>query len=254
MADVAAVLLAAGCSTRFGAKNKLLAEIGGRPLIRVVAETILEAPIPEIVVVTGYDQRPIERALDGLQLRFTHNPDWAKGMGSSIAVGVSAVDADVDGCFILPGDMPLLLPALLELLIEEFARAQEMPIIVPVTTSGAQRNPVLWPRRFFGLLTALSGPEAGKRPLSALAHCRKDIPVLDDLEFADIDTADDLARWSLSSIQSEVWGRDVPTYQYRCERCGKSFELIETISEHEKAKAKCPKCEQQESDPSPGSR
>ena len=201
MADVAAVLLAAGCSTRFGAKNKLLAEIGGRPLIRVVAETIRQADhISEIVVVTGYDQLQIERALDGLQLRFAHNADWAKGMGSSVAVGVSALGSDVDGCFILPGDMPLLPPALLEVLIEEFAQAQEMPIVVPVTTSGAQRNPVLWPRRFFGLLTALSGPEAGKRPLSALAHCRKDIPVLDDLVFADIDTADDLARWSLSSI------------------------------------------------------
>src|SRR5262249_19811353 len=199
MANVAAVLLAAGCSTRFGAKNKLLAKISDRPLIRVEAETILEAPSREIVVVTGYDRRPIECALDSLQLRFIHNPDWAKGMGSSIAVGVSAVDSEVAGCFILPGDMPLLRPALLELLIEEFVHAKEMPIVVPVTTSGAQRNPVLWPRRFFGLLTALGGPEAGKRLLSTLAHCRKDVCVLDDRVFADIDTADDLARWSLQS-------------------------------------------------------
>jgi putative FmdB family regulatory protein len=34
----------------------------------------------------------------------------------------------------------------------------------------------------------------------------------------------------------------VPTYQYRCEKCGNSFERTETLTEHEEAKAKCPKC------------
>ena len=46
----------------------------------------------------------------------------------------------------------------------------------------------------------------------------------------------------------------MPTYQYRCEKCGKSFERTETITEHEAAKAKCPNCDSQESDPSTGSR
>ena len=36
---------------------------------------------------------------------------------------------------------------------------------------------------------------------------------------------------------------DVPTYQYLCRECGKSFERTETITEHEKAKTKCPKCD-----------
>jgi putative FmdB family regulatory protein len=35
---------------------------------------------------------------------------------------------------------------------------------------------------------------------------------------------------------------DVPTYQYRCGECGKSFERTETITEHDTAKVKCPKC------------
>jgi molybdenum cofactor cytidylyltransferase len=165
MAKIGAVLLAAVCSVRFGASNKM----------------------------TGYDQRLIERALDGLQLRFAHNPDWSKGMGSSIAIGVSALDSNLDGAFIMPGDMPLAPTTLLEQLIEEFVQTQGASIIFPATASGAQRNPVLWPRRFFGLLTSLTGSEGGKGALNALAECRKAVLVADDSAFTDIDTAEDLA-------------------------------------------------------------
>jgi molybdenum cofactor cytidylyltransferase len=194
MAKIGAVLLAAGSSVRFGADNKLLADIGGRPLIRSVAEAIAQGGIvSEIVVVTGYDQPLIERALDGLRLRFANNPNWPKGMGSSIAVGASALGSNLDGSLIMPGDMPLVPAALLERLIEEFVQAQGASIIFPATSSGAQRNPVLWPRRFFASLTSLSGPEGGKRLLDALIECRKAVLVADDSAFTDIDTVEDLA-------------------------------------------------------------
>jgi putative FmdB family regulatory protein len=48
---------------------------------------------------------------------------------------------------------------------------------------------------------------------------------------------------SLEPFDLGVVERDVPTYQYRCEKCGKSFERIETITEDKRAKAKCPKCD-----------
>jgi putative FmdB family regulatory protein len=38
------------------------------------------------------------------------------------------------------------------------------------------------------------------------------------------------------------WSESMPTYQYRCEKCGEKFERTETISEHEALKATCPKC------------
>ena len=89
--------------------------------------------------------------------------------------------------------MPLVPAALLERLIEEFVQAQGASIIFPATASGAQRNPVLWPRRFFASLTSLSGPQGGKRSLDALIESRKAMLVADDTAFTDIDTVEDLA-------------------------------------------------------------
>ena len=124
MAKIGAVLLAAGSSVRFGADNKLLADIGGPPIIRSVAEAMTQGDIvSEVVVVTGYDHPLIERALDGLRLRFANNPNWPKGMGSSIAVGASALGPNLDGGFIMPGDLPLVPAALLKRLIDEFVQA-----------------------------------------------------------------------------------------------------------------------------------
>ena len=87
MGNIGAVLLAAGTSQRFGADNKLLANIGGKPIIRLVAEETVHSGA-EVVVVTGCDHLLIEKALESLPLRFVHNPSWTRGMGSSIAAGV----------------------------------------------------------------------------------------------------------------------------------------------------------------------
>ncbi|MGA8433728.1 MAG: NTP transferase domain-containing protein, partial [Methyloceanibacter sp.] len=77
---IAAILLAAGNSRRFGVANKLLAQIGGQPFIRRVAKEIALSADVQVVVVTGYDRRSIERALSDLPLHFAHNAHWRAGM------------------------------------------------------------------------------------------------------------------------------------------------------------------------------
>jgi molybdenum cofactor cytidylyltransferase len=193
MAEVAAVLLAAGASTRFGTANKLVAEINGRPLVRAVADAVLAAGIAEVVVVTGSEPGLVEHALDGLSIRFMHNADWQDGMGSSIATGVAALRHTADAAFIVPGDMPLLTVGLLRSLIAAFERHSGAPIVYPATPDGAQRNPVLWPSRLFSELRALSGPEGAKallRPLLAESVAVACDPAI----FVDIDTPADLLR------------------------------------------------------------
>jgi molybdenum cofactor cytidylyltransferase len=191
MAEIGAVLLAAGASQRFGVDNKLLANIGGKPLVRLLAEEILHSGA-EAVVVTGCDHLLIEKDLDGLELRFAHNPSWTRGMGSSIAAGVMALGSQVVGTFIVPGDMPFLTSALLRDLVATFNESRGASIVYPTTLAGEQRNPVLWPPRFFPLLASLNGPEGAKRLLATSIDSQKPVPVVDEGAFADIDLPADL--------------------------------------------------------------
>jgi molybdenum cofactor cytidylyltransferase len=198
MVNIGAVLLAAGASQRFGANNKLLASIGSKPLIRWVAEEIVHSGT-EAIVVTGCDHLLIEKALEGLPVRFAHNLSWARGMGTSIAAGVMALGSQALGAFIVPGDMPLLPSALLKVLMAAFIESRGSPIVFPNTLAGEQRNPVLWPRRFFPLLASLSGPGGAKHLLETSMDSQKPVPVVDEGAFADIDVPADLktarSRW-----------------------------------------------------------
>src|SRR5205814_5377025 len=87
---IAAVVLAAGRSTRMGGPNKLVAEIGGKPLVRIAAEQALASRAQPVLVVTGHDRERIEAALSGLAVRFVYNPDFADGLGTSLRAGIAA--------------------------------------------------------------------------------------------------------------------------------------------------------------------
>ncbi len=78
---VAAIILAAGRSTRMGGPNKLLAELGGKPLVRIVTEQALASKAKGVIVVTGHQAELVEKALQGLDVKFVRNPDFAAGTG-----------------------------------------------------------------------------------------------------------------------------------------------------------------------------
>lgn len=191
---IAAVLLAAGASRRFGEGNKLLADVGGVPLVRRVAQALAQSMVAEIIVVTGPDADRVRAALSDLRVSFVHNLGHASGMGGSVATGIRAVATDMVGAFVCPGDMPSLDAGLIDRLIREFVVADGDGIIVPVLADGSQRNPVLWPRRHFARLTSLTG-EGGAKPVLAehAQECRF-VETGNDDAFDDIDTAEDLAR------------------------------------------------------------
>jgi molybdenum cofactor cytidylyltransferase len=95
--------------------------------------------------------------------------------------------------------MPFLTSALLKDLIITFNETRGFSIVYPTTIAGEQRNPVLWPRHFFPLLASLGGSAGAKHLLATSIDCQKQLPVVDERAFADIDSLADLeiarARW-----------------------------------------------------------
>ena len=185
--QVPAIILAAGRSTRMGGPNKLLAELGGKPLVRLVAEQALASKAKGVIVVTGHQAELVEKALAGLDVKFVRNPDFAQGLASSVKAGVAAVPDGADGAVICLGDMPMISAALIDRLIEAFAPDRGNLIAVPVS-DGRRGNPVLWSRRFFNELMTLDGDIGARHLIAKHTEAVAEVPVEGFGAFLDIDT------------------------------------------------------------------
>jgi molybdenum cofactor cytidylyltransferase len=185
--SVAAIVLAAGRSTRMGGPNKLLAELDGRKLVRIVAEQALASKATEVVVVTGHQAELVEQALEGLKVKFVRNPEFAGGLASSVKAGIAAVSDKADGAIVCLGDMPLIDAQLIDRLIDAFAPDRGHLITVPVA-EGRRGNPVLWSRRFFNELMTLDGDTGARHLITKHAEAVTEVPVEGDSAFLDIDT------------------------------------------------------------------
>ncbi|QPF82655.1 NTP transferase domain-containing protein [Bradyrhizobium genosp. L] len=185
--NVAAIVLAAGRSTRMGGPNKLLAELDGKKLVRAVAEQALASKASEVIVVTGHQADLVEQALTGLKVTFARNPDFAGGLASSVKSGISAVSDNADGAIVCLGDMPLISAHLIDRLIETFAPDRGHLIAVPVS-EGRRGNPVLWSRRFFRELMTLDGDIGARHLIAKHAEAVAEVPVEGNSAFLDIDT------------------------------------------------------------------
>src|SRR4051794_33959965 len=128
---VAAVVLAAGRSTRMGGPNKLLAEVNGKPLVRTAVEQALASRASPVIVVTGHQRQETEAAIAGLDVKLVHNPDFAEGLATSLKAGVAAIPADHDGAIICLADMPGVNAALIDKLIAAFDPEKGALVVVP---------------------------------------------------------------------------------------------------------------------------
>lgn len=191
--NIAVIVLAAGRSTRMGAANKLLADIGGGAMVRRVVEAALASAAAPVLVVTGHQAADVQAALAGLKVAFVHNPDYAVGLSSSLKAGIGAVPESVDGALVLLGDMPQIAAAHLDRLLAAFAAETASAIIVP-THAGKRGNPVLWPRAYFAEMLQLEGDAGAKRLLVAHASGVRKVDLGTDAIFADVDTPEALAE------------------------------------------------------------
>jgi molybdenum cofactor cytidylyltransferase len=201
---VAAVVLAAGRSTRMGGPNKLLEDLGGKPLVRHAVEAALASNARPVVVVVGHQRERVAAALAGLAVTLVENAAYAEGLSGSIRAGIAALPETADGALILLGDMPEVDAPLIDRLISAFDPARGALVVVP-SRDGRRGNPVLWARRFFGDLVRLDGDAGARHLIVANAESVAEVAASGERAFRDIDTPEALsaARAVLQSARSD---------------------------------------------------
>ncbi|MGA7487016.1 MAG: molybdopterin-binding/glycosyltransferase family 2 protein [Xanthobacteraceae bacterium] len=197
---IAGIVLAAGRSTRMGGPNKLLAEIGGRPLVRIAAEEALASRANPVIVVVGHQRDEVARALAGLPVELVHNPDFAQGLGTSLKAGIAAVPADAEGAIVCLGDMPQVDAGLIDRLIAAFDPDRGALVVTP-TFEGKRGNPVLWSRRFFPDLMAIEGDVGARRLIGRYGEAVVEVPLHGRAALVDIDTPE-----ALTGVKAEIEG------------------------------------------------
>jgi len=191
---VAALILAAGRSSRMGNANKLLADLHGAPMVARVADAALASRARPVIAVTGHEAGKVEAALAGFAIEVVHNPDHARGMSTSLRAGIAALEAkEVAGALVLLGDMPRVTAATIDKLIAAFERSGGRAVCVP-EADRRRGNPVLWPKDVFAEMAGLSGDKGARDLLTRHADRIARVPAPGSEIFADVDTPDDLAE------------------------------------------------------------
>jgi len=158
MTAVAAIILAAGQSTRMGGQNKLLALWQGKTLLAHVATAADASICTKTIVVTGHQQELVADALGDFDVTIAHNEDFKSGMASSIKTGIQHADANgFEAAVILLGDMPQISTSM----IDKIVGADDA--IIVATCEGKRGNPVLWPKRYFADLMTLKSDSGARQ-------------------------------------------------------------------------------------------
>lgn len=198
MVKIAALVLAAGRSSRFAAAGgreatKLVAPIAGKPLARYAVEAALASRASLVVVVTGHAREAVEAALRGLAFQSVHNPAFVTGLASSLRAGIAALPPDAAGAIVLLADMPAVTPVLIDRLIAAFAARPGAMAAMPVG-AGRRGNPVLLSAALFPSVAKLGGDEGARRLLAGLpAELMIEVPTDDLGATLDVDTPDALS-------------------------------------------------------------
>lgn len=191
VAKPAALVLAAGRSRRMGAARKQLLPWGETILLRAALTPFTQTALSRLVVVLGDEAEAVAPYLEDLPVEIVVNPTPEQGMGASLALGVSALNAGDRPFFIALGDMPLVQSATLRRLTHVFYQAKQRgvtaPVVVP-TYDDRWGHPVLFDGDRRRALLQLRGDRGAKSLLRAWADAVQVCPVADVGVVSDVDT------------------------------------------------------------------
>ena len=162
---ITAIILAAGKSSRMAPLFKLTQMVDGQAMVRCTVQQVLDCAIDRAIVITGHRGDEIRSVLAGLDVDFVDNPDFEKGISTSIRAGIQAAGKSCDGVLIVLADMPIVSTGDYDRIISAFTG--KSCICIP-TCKNRPGNPVLWGAQFFPQLANLSGDKGGKQIMTGL--------------------------------------------------------------------------------------
>ncbi len=187
---IAAVVLAAGRSTRMG-RPKLQLEIAGRAVIHHVVDHVRQSRCDRIVVVVGDAADGVVRDVRGPGVQIVVNERHREGMGTSIAAGISALPPECEAAVVVLGDQPRVTAASLDALIDAY-RTTGKPIVA--SRYGAVIGaPTLIGRALFDEARRIIGDVGGRWLIDRHPDLVAEVPLSPDLA-VDLDTPEEFAR------------------------------------------------------------
>lgn len=188
--NTAAIILAAGGSTRMKGIPKPLIKFSGEELIDRAIITAERSGLSPIITVIGYEADSVGKYLARKPVEVVVNADWEKGQSTSIRAGLSKLGKRGGAAIFILVDQPFVFPELIEKLTSCHMTTLT-PIIAPIVDD-IRSNPVLFDRSTFMELMGLDGDSGGRKIIGHFEHIW--VPWLDKRLLMDIDTPEDLER------------------------------------------------------------
>lgn len=186
----AALVLAAGSSSRLGSSKQLL-DWGGRPLLEYVVAGVSEWQVDEVWVVLGHEADKVMDACDFGAANVVINEDYADGLASSLSVGLDALmqDGKAERAVIALGDQPTIDPLVVAELLERHAKSRRMAAVPRYRYT--RSNPVVVDRTLFTRLMSLEGDLGARQLLQAHPDWVEEV-LFEQMPPRDIDTRTDV--------------------------------------------------------------
>ncbi len=224
---LAALILAAGLSSRMGSFKPLL-PLGRSTAIEETIRRFLEAEIRDIRVVLGHRSEEIVPILDRLEVRKIFNPEYEKGMFSSVMAGLKNMEPSIEAFFMLPADIPLVKPRTITEIVRAY-RNSGAKIVYPCF-DGTRGHPPL-----ISISSVADLPEQWEGGLRAFLSRRDqealDLEVVDEAILMDCDTPEDYGRLKAYGSRAHI-----PT-ERECMAIWKQLQTPESVISHSRVVA-----------------
>jgi molybdenum cofactor cytidylyltransferase len=198
---VAAIVLAAGASTRYGQPKQLL-PVGSRTMLQHVVDIVLASPVDQTIVVLGHRAGEMGATLKDAPADIVINEEWEAGLSTSVQAGLRTVRPDVQAALFVLADQPAITTEIIAALLGRY-RETGAPIVVP-TYQGKRGNPTLFDRSLFAELMEVRNNQGGRQLVEMYGDRIEKVEVGSEAVLVDVDTEEDYDRFKMQDTRRRM--------------------------------------------------